>query len=64
LSSQSAMLTGMGHLIINGERALSSAWLKAPLGGSPTHLVGSVTFLPSRCRPPHTRRTVLVGAAS
>ena len=30
----------------------------ANLGGSPTHLAGSVTFLPSRYRPPHTRRTV------
>jgi hypothetical protein len=36
----------------------------APLGGSPTHLASSVTFLPSRCRPPHTHRTVLVSAAS
>jgi hypothetical protein len=25
---------------------------RAPLGGSPTHLAGSVTFLPSHCRPP------------
>jgi hypothetical protein len=37
---------------------------RATLGGSPTHLAGSVAFLPSRCRPPHTRRTVLVSAAS
>jgi hypothetical protein len=34
------------------------------LGGSPTHLVGSVTLLPSHCHSPHTRRTVLVSAAS
>jgi hypothetical protein len=36
----------------------------AMLGGSPTHLAGSVAFLPSRCRPPHARRIILVGTAS
>jgi hypothetical protein len=49
------------------ESNLKSRMLNEPsamLGGSPTHLAGSVTFLPSRCRPPHTRRIILVGTAS
>jgi hypothetical protein len=38
--------------------------MEASLGGSPTHLAGSVTFLPSHCCSTHTRRTVLASATS